>query len=488
MSLTKVTFAMIQGALTNALDFGADPSGTTDSTTALQNAIDAADGGTLFIPAGQYKITSELNITTSTSIVGEFSKTIILLATQNQNGIVVGDGTLATRNAVNTINIANISFNPFAGVSAFASGSCIYVNYTFNTRIVDCVFYGKNTGGTNILYNGVVCSRAYEYYVTNCYFQGLKNYGHGTGGTTDAVADQSIDGRIDFCTFIDIDVSCVHFGDFCGGMTVNAPIMYSFTGTGITVDSFYDGGGSGINFFIFQPDIEVGTGSTGISAANGNTIQIIGGWIGATAPDFAVDIAATASGVQVCSASIQGAINVEGEVCQIVGCEISGLSPTASSGIIATTCQDLIIVGNRIRQWPTAGIEINGVCPRLQITGNSFRTNGINITGDAWTALDNPAKVTGNNGGVNFTLTAASALVLDHGRYYYQVTGGTAINSMTLMAAETRVVIQAGASSITINNGAAIYLKGAVNATVPAFTCIEFMATGTNWIELSRNF
>ena len=82
----------------------------------------------------------------------------------------------------------------------------------------------------------------------------------------------------------------------------------------------------------------------------------------------------------------------------------------------------------------------------------------------------------------------ASALVLDHGRYYYQVTGATAINTMTLMASETRLVIQAGAGGITVNNSGDIGLKGAVNATIPAFYCIEFMATGTNWIELSRNF
>ena len=78
---------------------------------------------------------------------------------------------------------------------------------------------------------------------------------------------------------------------------------------------------------------------------------------------------------------------------------------------------------------------------------------------------------------------------IEHGRYYYQVTGATAINAMTLMASETRVVIQAGAGGITINNNSSyIYCKGGVNAVVPAFTCIEFIATGTNWIEISRNF
>ena len=41
MSLTKVSYAMINGAPVNVLDFGADPTGTTDSYAAIQAAISA---------------------------------------------------------------------------------------------------------------------------------------------------------------------------------------------------------------------------------------------------------------------------------------------------------------------------------------------------------------------------------------------------------------------------------------------------------------
>ena len=59
MSLTKVTYSMIQGAAFNALDYGADPTGTSDSRAAIQAAIDAAQatgGGTVVIPEGTYLI------------------------------------------------------------------------------------------------------------------------------------------------------------------------------------------------------------------------------------------------------------------------------------------------------------------------------------------------------------------------------------------------------------------------------------------------
>lgn len=60
MSLTKVTYSMIDGAVANILDYGAIGDGVTDSTSAIQNAIDAvntAGGGTVYAPVGVYKVT-----------------------------------------------------------------------------------------------------------------------------------------------------------------------------------------------------------------------------------------------------------------------------------------------------------------------------------------------------------------------------------------------------------------------------------------------
>lgn len=67
MSLTKVTFSMIEGAYANVLDYGADPTGNQDSSTAIQAAIDS--GNPVYVPPGTYLC--ELSITTSgVKIVG----------------------------------------------------------------------------------------------------------------------------------------------------------------------------------------------------------------------------------------------------------------------------------------------------------------------------------------------------------------------------------------------------------------------------------
>lgn len=56
MALTKVTYSMIDGAVANILDYGADPTGVADSTSAIQAALDAASS--VFIPPGTFKITT----------------------------------------------------------------------------------------------------------------------------------------------------------------------------------------------------------------------------------------------------------------------------------------------------------------------------------------------------------------------------------------------------------------------------------------------
>jgi hypothetical protein len=63
MSLTKVSYSMIDHAPVNVMDFGAVGDGVADDTAALQAALDAVfanNGGTLRIPAGNYKITADL--------------------------------------------------------------------------------------------------------------------------------------------------------------------------------------------------------------------------------------------------------------------------------------------------------------------------------------------------------------------------------------------------------------------------------------------
>ena len=80
MSLTKVSYSMIQGAPLNILDFGAIGDGVTDSTSAIQSALDAANtagGGRVFVPVGEYIITSPLRVFSNTTLYGDGAASLI---------------------------------------------------------------------------------------------------------------------------------------------------------------------------------------------------------------------------------------------------------------------------------------------------------------------------------------------------------------------------------------------------------------------------
>jgi hypothetical protein len=67
MPLTKATYSMIEGAIANVLDFGADPTGATDSSAAFQAA--GATGKTIFVPKGTYQ--ASFGLRNSQIIFGE---------------------------------------------------------------------------------------------------------------------------------------------------------------------------------------------------------------------------------------------------------------------------------------------------------------------------------------------------------------------------------------------------------------------------------
>jgi hypothetical protein len=73
MALTKTSYSMITGALVNVLDFGADPTGSIDSTTAIQAAItySTSINKAVFLPGGTYKTNLTLTMSGNNSLIGE---------------------------------------------------------------------------------------------------------------------------------------------------------------------------------------------------------------------------------------------------------------------------------------------------------------------------------------------------------------------------------------------------------------------------------
>lgn len=69
MSLTKVSYSMIDGAVANVLDYGADPTGATSSQAAFVAAL--ATGKSVYIPKGTYLVTGSLVLPEGKAMFGD---------------------------------------------------------------------------------------------------------------------------------------------------------------------------------------------------------------------------------------------------------------------------------------------------------------------------------------------------------------------------------------------------------------------------------
>lgn len=148
MALTKATFSMIDGAVFNVLDYGADPTGTTDSTSAIQAAINAAiatvnggagtGGGIVYLPRGVY-------------VSGALTINAPFVSMQ-------GDGWTAT-----TIKSTGVTSPLLKVISTYAPAA-----ESFHMFIKDIKFQNGNTTTNDLLWMQNVAF----WRVENCWFQG----------------------------------------------------------------------------------------------------------------------------------------------------------------------------------------------------------------------------------------------------------------------------------------------------------------------------
>ena len=176
MSLTKATYSMIAGATINALDYGMSTTATAaQNKAALQAAIatfaSIPYGGNVYIPAGIYEITGDINITTSgVQITGEKSQFLYGVSSAlkdfNANGgtcLVFTSGTygfnatsnyfrlsniLVDGNNATTIGVSCTGMNQFTNVtfSKFTNIGLYLENYTNSTLIENCCAVFNGTG------------------------------------------------------------------------------------------------------------------------------------------------------------------------------------------------------------------------------------------------------------------------------------------------------------------------------------------------------
>ena len=107
MALTKATYYMIANAPANVRDYGAIGDGTTDDTVAIKAAIAAATQ--IFFPAGTYKVTQSLNLSSGQYVFGVGKDSMIDMSVDDDGHVfgIVG----ATGVPVTGVTIENIAMD-----------------------------------------------------------------------------------------------------------------------------------------------------------------------------------------------------------------------------------------------------------------------------------------------------------------------------------------------------------------------------------------
>ena len=220
MALTKVSYAMINGDPINVLDYGAKGDSTNDDTNAIQAAIDASSGNTVYFPPGIYKTTAPLTVQSNTTLMGANRNVCIIR--NNVSTIITTKEPLATR--YYDIAISELDFD---GVSK-ASQTGINLPHVSFARLTNI-----GVSNCNIGINFIAQTAAGA--VTGAYYNVINNpqiFTCTTGIVFDKTANQNnvFAGKITQCTtglYVGGTVNAVNFFGtaFEGNVTYGANVL-----------------------------------------------------------------------------------------------------------------------------------------------------------------------------------------------------------------------------------------------------------------------
>lgn len=184
MSLTKVSYSMITGAVVNVKDFGATGNGTTDDTASIQAAINSNTSFLqVYIPPGTYRLASSIVIDRQNlSLFGACSQTTLL----PDAGITAIQ--IAQNNGVSTTQLRD--FRIYGQTNA-TGGISLGGNVVAFCQIQNVVILNFLTIGSF----GIKLSKVQELDIQNCYIADNYNNIHFPGTVGNYATSAHIHGK-----------------------------------------------------------------------------------------------------------------------------------------------------------------------------------------------------------------------------------------------------------------------------------------------------
>jgi len=368
MSLTKVSYSMVTGAVTNVLDFGAVGDGTTDDSAAIQAAIDYTYtkpnnvggkqlGGIVYFPKGRYLIKASLVLPVGITIQGEPSGLASVSLSLNSSGSqIVVSATLPNGSPWNNSAAFTV---PNGGPITIRD---IAVNGTQTATTSRCVNLGDGTTNTGIT----------QGHFENVRFVGFTNVFYGA--------------KMFDCSFYDCgfesNTNCFNFfgGTFAQADTLKFVSCIFFEGTSsyfqISAGAVLEGVVMSACIFQQNPAVAINNNVFNIFDATLENVSIVGCVVFGQAGDTFIKTLSTTSGIQglvlsgntfketdVLNALFQSPVNLMFDIV-VSNNVLNNSSITADYEV-----KNLVVNGNVFRGSSVVSLS---QCNSLSINGNDF--------------------------------------------------------------------------------------------------------------------
>jgi hypothetical protein len=425
MGLTKVTFSMIDGAAVNVIDYGADPTGVADSTTAIQTAINQAPAqGTIIFAPGTYLI----------------SQTITL----KDNIVIDGGGAvIKAKDATNFEQMLLASSNSYVQIQN------IWLNANKAGR----------SSGQNIRFMGLVFDSCTDCTASNVFVENTRGY-NSIPAVGIAISGVSIRCKIENCT-----------AENCGDSGTN------------TSDGFFMSGESNLNI----GSLAVNCTDTGFVIESSNCSGIVGCIARSCNAGAAITNAVNddkygnfITGVSILdwNSSVTGGIQI--------GCPLSTSTGSLYDTVVSDVSIVAITVGTGT--GPAINIRKTGTPKTVRLTLNNIRirtasTQGIVVDGDQISIRGCDISGTSNaciqfqtgsltnfvagcsmvGGSFGIAATGNSSVIAECNSMFGQTSYGIYAYDTSTVTSMFNIIQNAGINRFGNDSGAALNLVGATN-------------------------
>lgn len=310
------------GLYFNVLSYGADTTGVTDSTTAIQSAITAATNagsGTVFFPSGTYKISSALTIgVSSISLVGNGpSSTILSQTSTTANGITISSASGLNDISITGIGITGPGSGSGIGITAIANAGALRVERLTLANVIVTSMGSDGAQLTNCIMSrvdqckfisngakGLHLEQGTTWRISNCWFTGNPNdrgfYANQTISSSllDCGSDSNAIGyELLSCTAIQM-IGCDVSGTAAGGSGLDGTSIKVNACFGVFISGSFIANNAAIGLYVTAASgsviaygiIETATGSpTASIKTDSGTDLLIGGADLVTATSYAAN-------------------------------------------------------------------------------------------------------------------------------------------------------------------------------------------------------